>query len=99
MDSEAISNTIMPEVSGKLSERLVLLMAASAIKHRQENKTTSFQLVSGFCQRLIEGIIPDCLNVKRNQPRYIHTKPDNPITPLVNELAPHGPSGAMSNSV
>jgi len=59
----------MPAVSGKISDRLVLLIISKNIKQKQENNNTSFQLDSGFCQRLMEGIIPTCLKVKRNHPR------------------------------
>ena len=64
-----------------------------------EKTITNFQLFSGFRHRFIDGIIPDCLNVNRNQPTYKQHRPLKPINPLVNELAPQGPSGAKSNIV
>ena len=64
-----------------------------------EKINTNFQLFLGCRHRLIDGIIPDCLNVTRNHPTYKQHKPHKPINPLVNELAPHGPSGAKSTMV
>jgi hypothetical protein len=90
---------INPVVCGNDSPILELIMNLVNTKQIKPNTITVVEEDFGFFQSFTTGATPFLSKVNLNQEKYSSNRPNNPITPLLNERESHGPAGATSRNV
>jgi len=99
MASNPTNEISNPAGCGKESPILELMTNLVNTKQIKPNTITFIEVDVGDSQRVTTGAIPFLSKVNLNHDKYSNIKPNNPITPLLNERESQGPAGAKSRKV